>query len=115
MVVNLQTPEEEIIERVVSRRVCSNPECKTIYNVIINPPKVDGVCDICGGKVIQRDDDSLETIKKRLSNYFKLTEPLVEYYKKQNILYNTIVSQSINKMGKDVAKEIEEYVKKGDF
>lgn len=115
LVVNLQTPEEEIIERVVSRRVCSNPECKTIYNVIMNPPKVEGICDVCGSKVIQREDDSIETITKRLSNYFKLTEPLVEYYEKQGKLYNAIVSKSINKMGKDVAKELEEYIKKGDF
>ncbi|MBQ3415029.1 MAG: adenylate kinase [Clostridia bacterium] len=115
LVVNLETPKEEIIERVVSRRVCSNPECKAIYNVIMNPPKVDGICDICGSKVIQRDDDTEETITKRLSNYFELTEPLVEYYKKQEKLYNAVVSKSINKLGKDVAKDIEEYVKKGDF
>lgn len=115
LVVNLETPEKEIIERVVSRRVCSNPECKTIYNVIMNPTKVEGVCDVCGSKVIQRDDDSEETITKRLANYFKLTEPLVQYYDKQEKLLNATVSKSINKMGKDVAKDIEEYVKKGDF
>lgn len=115
LVVNLETPEKEIIERVVSRRVCSNPECKAIYNVIMNPTKVEGICDICGSKVIQRDDDSEATITKRLSNYFKLTEPLVEYYDEQGKLLNATVSKSINKMGKDVAKDIEEYVKKGDF
>ena len=53
LVVNLTTPEEEIIERIVNRRVCSNPECKTVYNLQLNPPKVEGICDKCGSELIQ--------------------------------------------------------------
>ena len=55
LVVNLTTPEEEIIERIVNRRVCSNSECKTIYNLQLNPPKVEGICDKCGSALIQRN------------------------------------------------------------
>ena len=63
LVVNLTTPEEEIIERIVNRRVCSNSECKTIYNLQLNPPKVEGICDKCGSALIQRKDDNEETVK----------------------------------------------------
>ncbi len=107
MVLNLTTPEEEIIERVVSRRVCSNPECKTIYNVIMNPPKQEGICDKCGSELIQRKDDNEETIKTRIATYMEQTSPLVEYYKNQGILKTEEVSQRINRLAKDVADDIE--------
>ena len=50
-VINLTTPEEEIIERIVNRRVCSNQECKAVYNIVLNPPKVEGICDKCGSEL----------------------------------------------------------------
>lgn len=111
IVVNLTTPEEEIIERVVSRRICSNHECKTVYNLQLNPPKQEGICDKCGHELIQRKDDNIETVKARLDNYFKQTSPLVEYYKKKGNLYSALVSKTINKLGKDVADELVEYIK----
>ena len=111
LVVNLTTPEEEIIERIVNRRVCSNSECKTIYNLQLNPPKVEGICDKCGSALIQRKDDNEETVKSRIDNYMKQTSPLVEYYNKQGNLYNAVVSKSINKMGKDVAEDIAKMLK----
>ena len=97
LVVNLTTPEEEIIERIVNRRICSNPDCKTIYNLQLNPPKEEGICDKCGSKLIQRKD-----------TYMNQTSPLIEYYKKQGNLYEALVSKTINKMGKDVAEDIAE-------
>ena len=111
IVVNLTTPEEEIIERIVNRRVCSNQECKTIYNLVLNPPKKEGICDKCGSKLIQRKDDNVETVKSRLDNYFKLTSPLIEYYENKGVLKTEVVSESINKLGKDVAEEIVELFK----
>ena len=111
LVVNLTTPEEEIIERIVNRRVCSNPECKTIYNLQLNPPKVEGICDKCGSALIQRKDDNEETVKSRIENYIKQTSPLVEYYKNQGNLHEAVVSKSINKMGKDVAEDIAKMLK----
>lgn len=111
-VINLETPDEEIVERIVNRRVCSNQECKTIYNIILNPPKVEGICDKCGSELIRRKDDTEETVRKRLKEYFNQTKPLVEYYEKQGIVDTQVVSKSINHFGKDVAKEITEEFKK---
>ena len=111
LVVNLTTPEEEIIERIVNRRVCSNSECKTIYNLQLNPPKVEGICDKCGSALIQRKDDNEETVKSRIENYIKQTSPLVEYYKNQGNLHEAVVSKSINKLGKDVAEDIAKMLK----
>lgn len=110
LVVNLTTPEEEIVERIVNRRICSNHDCKTVYNLILNPPKEEGICDKCGCNLIQRKDDTIETVKSRLDNYFKQTSPLVEYYEKTGKLFSAVVSQSINKLGKDVAKDIIDFL-----
>lgn len=106
MVLNLTTPEEEIVERIVNRRVCSNQECKAVYNLIMHPPKQEGICDKCGGKLIQRKDDNEETIKIRIHNYMNQTNPLVEYYENKGVLRTEEVSQKINHLGKDVATEI---------
>lgn len=111
LVVNLTTPEEEIIERIVNRRICSNHECKTVYNLILHPPVKEGICDVCGHELIQRKDDTIETVKSRLDNYFKQTSPLVEYYEKTGKLYSAVVSKSINKLGKDVANDIINHIK----
>lgn len=112
MVINLTTPKEEIIERIVNRRICSNPECKTIYNLILNPPKKEGICDKCGSELIQRKDDNKETVELRLKNYFEITSPLVEYYDKKGNLHTEEVSQKINRLGKDVAEDIVKSFKK---
>lgn len=112
IVINLTTPEEEIIERIVNRRVCSNQNCKAVYNLILNPPKKEGICDKCGHELIQRKDDNVETVKSRLNNYLELTSPLVEYYEKTGKLYSALVSKTINKLGKDVAKDVVEYIRK---
>ena len=106
MVVNLTTPKDEIIERITNRRICSNPECKTIYNLILNPPKVEGICDKCGSELIQRKDDNRETVEARLENYLNVTSPLVEYYTKKGNLRTEVVSKDINRLGKDVAEDI---------
>ena len=111
-VINLETPDEEIVERIVNRRVCTKQECKTIYNIILNPPKVEGICDKCGSELIRRKDDTEETVRKRLKEYFNQTKPLVEYYEKQGIIETQVVSKSINHFGKDVAREITEEFKK---
>ena len=107
LVINLITPKEEIIDRMLTRRVCTNQECKTTYNTKLHPPKVEGICDICGSPLKQRADDSdPEAIRKRLEIYDEKTSPLVDYYKKQNVLKTEEISISINRMGADVAKDI---------
>ena len=111
MVINLTTPKEEIIERIVNRRVCSNQECKTVYNIVLNPPKVEGICDKCGSKLLQRKDDNVETVESRIDTYLKNTSPLVEYYTKQNKISTQLVSKTVNKLGANVANDILEQIK----
>ena len=110
-VINLITPDEEIIERLASRRVCSNQECKAIYNIVLNPPKVEGKCDKCGSELVTRKDDNEETVRARLKNYFEQTAPLVEYYENKGNLVTEVVSKSINRLGEDVANDIVEQLK----
>ncbi len=111
MVINLTTPKEEIIERIINRRICSNPECKTIYNLILNPPKIDGVCDKCGSELVQRKDDNKQTVEARLESYFEITSPLVDYYTKKGNILTELVSKEINRLGKDVAEDVVEKLK----
>jgi adenylate kinase len=110
MVINLTTPEEEIIERVVNRRICANQECRAVYNITLNPPKVEGICDKCGSKLIKREDDNPETTKKRIQTYLNLTAPLIEYYTNKGNLCTELVSKE-TKLGAEVAEEIVERIK----
>lgn len=107
LVINLVTPREEIIDRILTRRVCSNQTCKATYNIKLHPPKVEGICDRCGSPLTQRDDDkSSEAINQRLEIYEQKTAPLVEYYKNKGVLRTEEVSERINRMGKEVAEDI---------
>ena len=112
LAINLETPEDEIIDRIVSRRVCSNQDCKTVYNTKLNPPEVEGICDKCGSKLIQRKDDNEETVKNRLVAYYKQSAPIVDFYKEKGLLYSSEVSVKINKMAVDVANEVYEMLTK---
>lgn len=91
-VINLNVPDEEIMVRAIHRRTCENADCKEIYHMIYNPPKIEGICDKCGGKLFTRKDDNEETVKNRLSVYHEQTEPLIEYYTEKGILA-TVVGQ----------------------
>ena len=113
MTINLTTPEEELIERVVNRRVC--PKCKEVYNIILNPPKKENICNKCGHELVIRKDDNEETFKGRLNTYIEETSPLVNYYEKQDKLYSAVVSKKINKMGKDVTKDVLGYIKENNI
>ena len=75
--------DEDIIERMGGRRVCA--KCGATFHAVKIPPKVEGICDNCGGNLELRDDDKPETVKKRLDVYHEQTAPLIEYYKKQGI------------------------------
>ena len=107
LVINLVTPKEEIIDRMLTRRVCTNPDCKTTYNTKLSPPAKEGICDKCGSPLKQREDDSNpEAIKQRLDIYEEKTSPLVEYYKNKGVLRTENVSIKVNRMGTDVANDI---------
>ena len=113
LVINLVTPKEEIIDRMLTRRVCTNQDCKATYNTKLHPPKVEGICDKCGSPLKQRADDSdPEAIKRRLEIYEEKTSPLVEYYKAKGVLRTETVSIAANHMGKDAAEDIIKEIKK---
>ena len=112
LVINLVTPKEEIIDRMLTRRVCTNQDCKATYNIKLHPPVKEGICDKCGATLKQREDDSdPEAIKKRLEIYEEKTSPLVKYYEKQGVLQTETVSVSINRMGRDVAEDVVKKIK----
>ena len=79
LVIDVETPKEELIRRISGRRVCKS--CGAPYHVDTMKPKVDGVCDICGGTLIQRKDDNVEALEVRLNHYEHETKPLLDYYK----------------------------------
>ena len=113
LVINLVTPKEEIIDRMLTRRVCTNQDCKATYNIKLHPPVKEGICDKCGSPLKQRTDDSdPEAIKRRLEIYEEKTSPLVEYYKEKGVLRTETDSISINRMGKDVANDVVRDIKK---
>ncbi len=84
--INIDVPEEVIIERIVHRRICT--KCGKSFNVVTLPPKQENICDDCGAELYQRDDDNYETIRKRLDVYYDLTMPLIDFYKSLNKLVN---------------------------
>ncbi len=84
-VLNIEVAEGVVIERLGGRRTCS--KCSMMYHISFKPSKVDGICDQCGGALIQREDDCAETIKKRLEMYRDQTEPLIRYYAERELLH----------------------------
>lgn len=111
LVVNLVTPREEIMTRIINRRVCSNQECKATYNLKIHPPIKDGICDKCGSELVQRQDDSDEkSIQKRLDTYDEQTEPLIEYYTKKGIVLVEEISEKINRFAKEASEDVLKYI-----
>lgn len=111
IVVNLETPEEEILERITTRRICTNSNCKAVYNTSLHPSKVEGVCDKCGSPLYQRDDDKVEKAKNRLEVYYRETAPVADYYKGTGALFSTVLSKSVNRMKDEVAKDVIDYLK----
>ena len=93
-VVNLDVPRDVIYDRLTTRRTCENPECQAIYNVKSMPPKVEGVCDKCGSKIVQRADETVEAISKRLDTYDEMTAPLADYYEKKGQLFTVKATSS---------------------
>lgn len=91
-VIELRADENILVDRMTGRRICSN--CGKIYHVKYMKPKVEGICDVCGGKIYQRDDDTAETVKHRFNVHAAQTAPLIDYYKDKGILLTVDASQS---------------------
>ena len=99
-VINIEVPEEELMNRLTGRRICE--KCGTTYHLVFNPPKVDGICDIDGGKLYQREDDNPETVSNRLSVNVKQSKPILEYYNNKGVLKNIDGSKDIDEVTDDV-------------
>ena len=92
--INVEVPDENIVNRMGGRRAC--PGCGCTYHIKHNPPKVEGICDVCGAKLMLRDDDKPETVTKRLSVYHEQTKPLIDFYKKEGVLREVDGTQDLN-------------------
>ena len=84
-VLDLEVPEEEVVKRIAGRRICRK-DSSHVFHVTYSQPKKEGVCDVCGGELYQRDDDSEETVRTRLEVYHTQTEPIIDYYKAQGLV-----------------------------
>jgi len=98
--IDLEVSEAECIKRMSARRVCS--QCKADYNTIYIKPQKTGICDKCGGKLVQRDDDKPAAIKQRLETYHKETKPVIDYYEKKGVLLKINGEQAIDKVFADI-------------
>ena len=111
-VINLSIPDKDVITRTSSRVICSNKECGASFNTIFMPPKEEGICDICGSKLIKREDDKPETIKDRLVQYHKNTKPLIDYYKKEGLLDIIEIDIYSNNTKEDTAEKAGKLIEK---
>ena len=99
---NIDVPDENIIHRMAGRRACVG--CGATYHLEFAPTKVEGICDVCGEKLILRDDDKPETVTNRLNVYHAQTKPLIDYYDKKGIVYTIDGTQSMDKVFSDIRK-----------
>ncbi len=102
--INIDVPDDRLITRLSARRVC---ECGATYQLTFNPPKKEGVCDLCGGALYQRDDDTEESVQNRLRVYKIETKPLIDYYANLGLITTIDGGGSI----KDISGEIYAHVR----
>ncbi|CAM3167026.1 adenylate kinase [Staphylococcus argensis] len=105
-VINIEVPEEELMNRLTGRRICE--KCGTTYHLVFNPPKVEGVCDLDGGKLYQREDDNPETVSNRLKVNIKQSKPILEYYDQKGVLKNIDGAKDIDDVTSDVIQILDD-------
>ncbi|MFH1414928.1 MAG: nucleoside monophosphate kinase, partial [Elusimicrobiota bacterium] len=101
-VLYISIPEGEVLKRLLGRRSCES--CNTQYNVYLDD--IDDMCCKCDGKIIKREDDTEETIKIRIRNYLEQTKPLVDYYKKKNLLREIDGTEDIDRVFDNITRVI---------
>jgi len=104
-VVSLEVEEKDLVERLCGRRTCT--ACGAMFHVRFNPPRKDGVCDACGGTLVQRDDDREDTIRARLAKYREATAPLIDYYRKAGTLRSVPAAGEIDAIYGAIVRAIE--------
>ena len=101
----IQVRDEEVARRLTARRSCR--DCGAVYNLVFKPPSAEGVCDVCGGELYQRDDDNPETVRNRLYTYYKETSPLIGYYFAKGLLVEVSGEQGIDDVQTDLRATVE--------
>ncbi|RLG63353.1 adenylate kinase [archaeon] len=109
-VLYLKCSDEQIIKRLTARRIC--PRCGEVYNIITRPPSDNMRCDKCGSSLIQREDDREDVIRKRLDVYHRETAPLVEYYRRNELLEEIDATGTIDEVFAQIREKIEEWAKR---
>ena len=104
-VIYVTISDDIIIERMAGRQTCLN--CGAIYHVLHNPASVPWVCDKCGNELIVREDDSAPVVKRRLDNYYGMTEPIIEHYRNKGLVYEISGNQPIDKITESIVAELE--------
>ena len=104
--VNIDVPDEAIIDRMGGRRACLG--CGATYHIRYNPPKAEGICDTCGGELVLRDDDKPETVKTRLDVYHNQTQPLIDFYTKKDVLVTVDGTQQMDDVFKAIMDKLKE-------
>ena len=104
LVLNLTIPFDELVNRITGRRLCKR--CGSIYHTIAHPSKVEGVCDNCGGQLYQRADDTVESLKVRLTEYENNTRPVLDYYSKKGLVVNIDASLPIDEVWQQVKRAL---------
>ena len=103
--VDVDVPDENIVNRMSGRRACL--KCGATYHIVSIPTKVEGICDVCGEPVVQRDDDKPETVQKRLTVYHEQTQPLIDYYKGKGILKSVDGTVPMEQVFEEIVKILE--------
>jgi adenylate kinase len=103
-VVEIDVPRDQLIARLAGRRTCES--CGAVYHVVSDPPKLEGICDKCGGGLVQREDDTPEAIQRRLSLYDEMTAPLLTYYGERGVLERVNGNQDIEAVHRDILNAI---------
>ena len=103
-VVNIDADEDILIDRVTGRRICK--KCGATYHIKNMPPKVEGICDIDGETLYQRDDDKVETVKTRIQVYLKQTQPLINYYKNKGLILDIDGTKPIDEIFQTIVNSL---------
>jgi len=106
-VFNFTVSLSKVIERLSGRRICSN--CNAIYHIKNIPPRKEGICDRCGGRLVQREDDKEETVRKRLKVYQKISQPLIEYYKEKGVLVDVDGNMEVQELFERIKESLRRY------
>lgn len=109
-VLDLEVPEDEVVKRIAGRRICRN-DSSHVFHVANAQPQKEGVCDKCGGELYQRDDDSEDTVRKRLEVYHSQTEPIIDYYRSQGLL---VTISALGKVEEITQRAMDALKSKGD-